>query len=249
VQRTCLLLGSLALFGGFLLQLPLPSLGAVIVAWIAMMSISLFASNDAGSLWSHLPKLENRMAHGEQCFTLIEELEGLGRFVRSNGMVALGRDLHLWNLSHPYLNTALNYCVDAKDEESLNQLLRLQGTANEARFQQILQRFKMGARAFLPITSIVNALGVLLAIKGILPTSWAMSSFLLTAGAYLVQAHTWSPYSHYLEQRLAEEKTIHRMIQHGVRALWRQEHPTSIRQDLEAFMPHVQDTRKTISFV
>ena len=186
-----------------------------------MMALALRYTPQQTSLWQalttfrHLVDLRGQsIGHGEACFTLVEELEGLGRFVRDHGLVAVGKEMSTWHLSHPYLHDALGYCVDAKNEDALHQLLRLQGTANEHALQGVIEHMQQATHYFLPAVSIVNAIGVLAALNGALSVDWAMSTFFMTLGAYLIHAYIWAPYQALLRKRIKEEKTLHRMIQH-----------------------------------
>ncbi len=207
---------------------------------IALPLWGFFTPNTAlegETLWQSLDVYDDTTPSSQRILDAIDELEYTATFARKNGLVALEKHLPRLNYSHTYLKTCVNYLLDAKSEGDLRQFCQTQELAFQAEDALLLNTLFKSVQQFLPVASFINAVAVLLALKGVLTPELAGASFLVSLYAWASTRAVWMPLLEHFERHNHADAQLRKMIQEGLQGVWKQVHPQALRRDLEAYLP------------
>jgi flagellar motor component MotA len=212
---------------------------------IALPLWGFFTPNTAlegESLWQSLDVYDDITPSSQRILDAIDELEYTATFARKNGLVALEKHLPRLNYSHTYSRKCVNYLLDAKNEGDLRQFCQTQELAFHAEDALLLNTLFKSVQQFLPVASFINALAVLLALKGVLTPELAGASFLVSLYAWASTRAVWMPLLEHFERHNQADAQLRKMIQEGLQGVWKQVHPQALRRDLEAYLPAYEST-------
>ena len=189
------------------------------------------------TVWQSLEAYDDTTPSSQRILDAIDELEYTATFARKNGLVALEKHLPHLNYSHPYLKKCIRYVLDAKTENDLQQFCQIQDKAFQEDHALLLNTLFKTVQGFLPVASFINAIAVLLALKGVLSPSLAEASFLVSLHAWASIHTLWIPFMEHLERENQRDSQLRKMTQQGLQGVWKQVHPQALRRDLEAYLP------------
>jgi flagellar motor component MotA len=216
---------------------------SVLVAFPLWALVTPHTALEGGNLWQSLEAYDETTPSSQRLLEVIDELEYTATFARKNGMVALEKHLPRLNYSHAYLKKCMNYLLDAKTEGDLRQFCQLQEKAFHAEETLLLNTVFKSVQQFLPVTSFVNALAVLLALKGVLTPELAGASLLVSLYAWASTRAIWMPLLDQFERHNQNDQQLRKMIQEGLQGVWKQVHPQALRRNLEAYLPAYEEAQ------
>jgi flagellar motor component MotA len=245
--RSTLLTGSLAV-AGLMALLSSTVLAAPLEITIVLTTFLLILPTvlllmprqnlEGQSLWARCMAFYNSYTHGEHVLQAIEDLDYIAGFTRKYGWVALEKHQEKLAFSHAYLARCLPFLLEAKQEMDLIHWCQIQDEQLQDGQQELISTFQSASNTFMPVASALNAVAILLAFKGGFNADLASASFLMTLGSWIISAGVMNPLIQQFERHVVEESTLRRLIVHGLRGIWKQQHPEALRQELESFLPY-----------
>ncbi len=218
--------------------------------WIASLALGVFLlilptgilfapqhAFEGESLWQRLDLYDDTTLPSQKLLDAIDEIEYTTTFARKNGVVALEKHLSMLNYSHAYLRICIPYLLDAKTENELEHWCQLQESNFKSEHLRLVNTFFHATQQVLPMVSLLNAVLILVALKGGLSPEIASVSFLMSLGVWVMSRLIFEPFLHYIQEEDHHESQIRKMILHGMKGVWKQTHPHALRRDLEAYLP------------